>query len=150
MRRKKRMNSGIATTTTHAPLVNLASRKMSVETPVAVAPRALSAARERQRAGASPPPVHDQAGLRKREADEHADGEERDQGVGVAADGDEQSSGHDGQSPDAVAEHEAVSAQREQVRQWSSRARRPANTGRPPNEVFAASASTTVMVSDSR
>jgi hypothetical protein len=43
--------------------------------------------------------------------------------------------------------HLPVRAQPEQVRQLLSRASREARTGRPPNEVFAASASSTVVIS---
>ena len=44
---------------------------------------------------AFPPPVHDQPRLGQREPDEHPDGEEGDQLVGVAVDGDEQRAGQD-------------------------------------------------------
>jgi hypothetical protein len=43
--------------------------------------------------------------LRQGETDEHADGEQRDEGIGVAGDRDEQSGGHDGQHPNTVTEY---------------------------------------------
>ncbi len=62
-------------------------------------------------------PVHDEAGLREREADEHPDGEERDERVGVAAHGDHEGRGHERQDHDPVGEDLPVAAQREEVGQ---------------------------------
>ena len=75
------------------------------------------AARRRQRGGRVPPPVDDQSGLGEGEPGEDADGEQRDQLVGVAADGDEQGGRKAGEDPDAVGEDLPVAAEREEVGQ---------------------------------
>jgi hypothetical protein len=55
-------------------------------------------------------PVPDQAGLADAEADEDADGEERDQLLRVGFDGDEQDGGQQGQGHDAVPVHGPLGA----------------------------------------
>jgi hypothetical protein len=83
----------------------LVTRKITVAAAVTRAPRLLMTARRRQPAGLVRRPVHDQPGLRQREAGEHADREQRDQRQGVAADRDQEHPGPGGQRPDAGAEY---------------------------------------------
>ena len=117
MRWKSRMSSGTTTTTTQAPSVNLENRKTRVARAVTTAPIPLSAAFRRQRARAVRPPVHHHARLGQGEADEHADGEEGDQRVGVAPDHHQQHGGGDAEGPDALGEDQAVAPQGEGVGQ---------------------------------
>ena len=111
------MKLGTATTTTHAPPVNLVKRKITVAVPVTERAEPVDG-------GTQPParrpqlaPMDDQTRLRQRESGEDADGEQRDEGVGVPAHGHQQRPGEDGQHEDPVGEHLAVAAQREEVRE---------------------------------
>ena len=74
---------------TQAPSTNFATSTTSSVTPVASAPTPLIDIAGR----AGPPraqPVRDHAGLRQREGQERADGEERNQSIGDAAEDDQQ------------------------------------------------------------
>ncbi len=96
------------------------------------------------------PPVHDQPGLGEGEAGEHADGEQRDHLIGVAADGDQQGGGQAGKYPDAVAEDLSIVPHGEEMGQVVVPRQQLARIGSPPNEVLAARARTTVMVRDTK
>ena len=109
-------NVGTATTTTHAPSVNLEMRNTSVASAVTTAPMPLTARADVPPGRSGPPPVDDQSGLGQGESGEHADGEERDHLVGVPAHGDQKSADKP-PAPDAVGEDLPVSAQREEMGQ---------------------------------
>ena len=94
-----KMKAGTATTTTHAPSVNLVARKMIVAAAVATAPVAFTIARRRQRGGRSPAPVDHQPALGQRKPGEHTNSKKWDQPFGIAVDGDEQDRRHHGQGP---------------------------------------------------
>ena len=64
--------------------MNLTEVTMTATTPVRTAPNALIDSRRRQPGDRSRQPVPDHAGLADREVDEHADGVQRDQQVGLA------------------------------------------------------------------
>ena len=103
-------------TTTQAPSVNLLISSTARAASVSTAPSPLMAAR-RPSPGRVLPPVPDHAGLGQRETDEDADGEQRDQRLGVAVSGDQQQRGGHRQHPHPVAVHLPLGAQVEQVRQ---------------------------------
>ena len=75
---------------------------------VATAPVPLMATPDFQPGVPQPPVVHDHARLGQGEGGEDADGVERDQGAGVATEGDDEDQGAAGQHQDPVAEHQAV------------------------------------------
>jgi hypothetical protein len=81
--------------------------------------------------------------LGQREPDEHPDGEQRDQRLGVALEATSRAAARTASTMTPVAVHLPVGAQPEHVRQEVVLASRDASTGRPPNEVLAASASST-------
>ena len=83
---------------------------------VRVQPKALIASRRRQPGRPLAPPMADHPGLADREVDEHADGVERDDQVGLAAEQHDQRRGDRGQDDDPVAEREPVAAERELAR----------------------------------
>ena len=116
MRRKRRINAGMATTTTQAPSVNLDTRKTIVATAVITAPMPLMAARHVPVRWAQASPVHHETGLREGEAGEDPDGEQRDQRVRVAAHGEEEHARHHGECPDAERVRLPVAPQGEEVR----------------------------------
>ena len=92
MRMNSTMKSGTATTTIHAPWVNFEIRKITVATPVTIAPVPLTDGAIAPPRRALSPPVHHETRLREREARKDPDGEERNHLVGVPADRDEQES----------------------------------------------------------
>ena len=94
------MNAGMAMTTTHAPSVNFETRNTMVAIGGDDGAEAVDGGAALPARRPRPPPVHDEAGLREREADEDADGEQRDQRVGVAVDGDEERAREHGEHHD--------------------------------------------------
>ena len=125
------MITGTTTIGTHAPMVNLVMATMSSTTKVADAPDAVD--------DHAPPParfplaqvVAHHARLAEREGGEHADGVERDEGVGDAAEGDDEHAGGDGEEEDAVGEHEAVAP----VGELAGQVAVPGDDRRQPGEV---------------
>ncbi len=102
------MISGMTTTGTQAPMVNFDTTTTTSTMPVATAPTLLMTAPLLPARLPLPAVVPDHAGLRQREAGEHAHGVERDEGGGHAAEGDEQAAGRQRQEQDAVGEHQPV------------------------------------------
>ena len=101
----------------HAPSVNLATRTTMRVTPVATAPTPLMIMRRTDALAALPLPVHHHARLGEREGEEGADGEERDEAIGDAAEDDQQECGEADQRNDAVGVEQAAPADLEDVRQ---------------------------------
>ena len=134
-------------TTSQAPSVNLLISSMASAAVVSTAPRPLMQARATQPSAALLAPVPDHAGLGQREPDEHADREHRDQRLGVPLATTSRIAATTASTTDAVPVHLPVGRSRNRCGRLLSLASRDASTGRPPNEVFAASASSTVVIS---
>ena len=145
---------GITMIVSHAPSTNLAARMMASATPVATAPPPLidslarsPAAGPARSLGAAPMRGH--AGLRQGEGEEGADGEERDQPVGDAAERDQQHARADREEQDAR-RIDQPPARRPRRRAAGSRRRatRRQRRGKPTKLVLADRQSTASTLAD--
>ena len=114
---KKTIVRGMKSSVIQAPSTNFATSTTTTVMPVTNAPSPLTSALFSQCGPAIFPPVHDHAGLRKREGQKGADGVERDQPVGDAAKKNEQAAAEHRQHHDAVGVDQPPSAVSEGVRQ---------------------------------
>ena len=128
---------------TQAPSANFATSTTTSVTPVAAAPTPLTTMLRGLVRAAGAQPVRDHAGLRQRERQERADGEQRDQPIGDAAEDDQQERRERREHVDAVRVHEPAAARREDARAGSrSRAISRHRRGKSAKPVLADSAST--------
>ena len=131
--RNSSTSSGMMIAISQAPSANLLTSSMIVATNVSTAPTPLMSARGRSSRGSrSPYQCLHHPGLGQREPDEHPDGEQRNQRLGVARTTMSSSAAAIGQHDDAVAVHLPVRAQPEHVRQEVvlGQQRRPAPAAR--------------------
>ena len=110
---------------TQAPSRNLDTRTTTSVTPVQTAPAALIAIDFRACAPPSAPPVHDHPRLRERERQERPDREQRDQMIGDAAEGDQESRREHRQDEDALRVDEPAASVGEPARAENRPARSP-------------------------
>ncbi len=108
---------GMTTSGTQAPLVNFVVATINSTMSVATDPDRVDHHVALVAALAFLLVVFDHARLRQREREEHADGVQRDERVGLAAEGDDQRAGGGGEHDDAVGEHEPVAPVGELSRQ---------------------------------
>ena len=126
------------------PLAELAEHEDQGGDAAGGATKAIDGAAPPPARGPRPQPVVDHPRLGQGEAGKDADGEQRDQRVGVPPGGGEKDRGEHRQHPDARSK---TSRSPRMAKPWGRRwslASRLASTGRPPKEVLAASASTRV------